>query len=181
MPAVPGDDIQLSIDIDLQQQADAELANQLGALRGTRVRGGGVTRAPAGAVVMVDPRDGSLRAMASYPTFAPSDFVNGISAERYEALTGGAAVDNPLINRAISGQYAPGSTFKPITAWAALLGGIIGPDTTYADGGVYVIANCTGPGCERENDGGAALGTVGIPRSLTQSSNVFYYWVGDNF
>lgn len=181
VPAVPGDDIQLSIDIDLQQEAEVELANQLGALRGTGVRGGGVTRAPAGAVVMVDPRDGSLRAMASYPTFSPSDFVNGISAERYEALTGGEAVDNPLINRAISGQYAPGSTFKPITAWSALLGGIIGPDTTYADGGVYVIANCTGPGCERENDGGAALGTVGIPRSLTQSSNVFYYWIGDNF
>lgn len=181
VPAVPGDDIQLGIDMDLQQQVEAQLANQLGSLRGTRVRGGGVTRAPAGAVVMVDPRNGSLRAMASYPTFTPADFVNGISAERYEALTGGADIDNPLINRAVSGQYAPGSTFKPITAWAALLGGVIGPDTTYADGGVYTIANCTGPGCRRENDGAAALGTVGIARSITESSNVFYYWIGDNF
>jgi len=181
IPAVPGDDVQLSVDIDLQQRAEVQLANQLGSLRGSRVRGGGVTRAPAGAVVMMDPRDGSLRAMASYPTFAPADFVNGISSERYEALTGGADIDNPLINRALSGQYAPGSTFKPISAWAALLGGIIGPDTTYADGGVYTIANCTGPGCQRENDSRAALGTVGIPRSLTQSSNVFYYWIGDNF
>lgn len=178
---VPGDDVQLTLDIDLQQQAELQLANQLGGLRGTRVRGGGITRAPAGAVVLVDPRDGSLRAMASYPTFSPADFVNGISSERYEALTGGADIENPLINRAISGQYAPGSTFKPLTAWAALLGGIIGPDTTYADAGVYNIANCTGPGCRRENDGAAPLGIVGIPRSITQSSNVFYYWIGDNF
>lgn len=180
-PAIPGDDIQLTIDIDLQQQAEAQLANQLGSLRGSRIRGGGVTRAPAGAVVMVDPRDGSLRAMASHPTYAPADFVNGISSERYESLTGGDAVDNPLINRALTGQYAPGSTFKPITAWAALLGGIIEPDTTYADGGVYNIANCTGPGCRRENDSAAPLGIVGIERSLAQSSNVYYYWIGDNF
>jgi len=179
--AVPGDDIQLTIDIALQQQAEIQLANQLDALRGTRVRAGSVTRAPAGAVVMVDPRDGALRALASYPTFDPADFVNGISAERYEALTGGPATENPLINRAISGQYAPGSTFKPLTAWAALKSGLIDPNTTYADGGRYIIANCSGPACERTNDNEVALGTVGIARSLTQSSNVFYYWLGDRF
>ncbi len=180
-PAVPGDDIQLTIDIALQQQAESQLATQLGSLRGTRIRAGAVTRAPAGSVVMVDPRDGAVRALASYPTFDPADFVNGISTERYEALTGGPATENPLINRAISGQYAPGSTFKPLTAWAALRSGVIEPTTTYADGGRYIIANCAGPACERTNDNGVALGTVGVARSLTQSSNVFYYWVGDNF
>lgn len=181
VPAVPGDDVQLTIDIELQKEAEIELARQLDSLRGTRIRGGGVTRAPAGAVVMVDPRDGAVRALASYPTFEPADFVNGISTERYEALTGGAATENPLINRAVAGLYAPGSTLKPLTAWAALSEGLINPGTTYNDGGVYTIANCEGPGCRRTNDDEDALGIVDVPRSLTESSNVFYYWIGDRF
>jgi penicillin-binding protein 2 len=181
VPAVPGNDLQLTIDIGLQQQAEVQLAAQLESLRGTRIRAGEITRAPAGAVVLSDPRDGSLRAMASYPTYDPGDFVNGISTERYEALTGGAATENPLTNRAVTGQYAPGSTFKPLVAWAALASGIIAPTTTYEDGGVYEIANCTGPGCRRTNDNEAAIGIVDIARSLTRSSNVYYYWLGDLF
>jgi penicillin-binding protein 2 len=181
VPAVPGNDLQLTIDINLQQQAEAQLAAQLESLRGTRIRAGEVTRAPAGAVVLADPRDGSLRALASYPTYDPDDFVNGISTERYEVLTGGSATENPLTNRAVTGQYAPGSTFKPLVAWAALANGIIGPNSTYEDGGVYEIANCTGPGCRRTNDNEAAIGIVDIARSLTRSSNVYYYWLGDLF
>jgi penicillin-binding protein 2 len=181
VPAVPGNDLQLTIDLELQLQAEAQLAAQLESLRGTRIRAGAVTRAPAGAVVLSDPRDGALRALASYPTYEPADFVNGISSERYEALTGGSSTENPLTNRAVSGQYAPGSTFKPLVAWAALASGIISPTTTYQDGGVYEIANCTGPGCRRTNDNSAAIGTVDIARSLTRSSNVYYYWLGDLF
>jgi penicillin-binding protein 2 len=181
VPAVPGNDLQLTIDLGLQQQAEAQLAAQLESLRGTRISAGALTRAPAGAVVLVDPRDGSLRALASYPTYDPADFVNGISTERYEALTGGAATENPLTNRAVTGQYAPGSTFKPLVAWAALANGVIAPTTTYEDGGVYEIANCTGPGCRRTNDNSAAIGIVDIARSLTRSSNVYYYWLGDLF
>ena len=179
--AIPGDDIQLTVDIDLQERAEAELAAQLEALRGTRVRAGAVTQAPAGAVVLADPSNGSIRALASYPTFEPADFVNGISVERYEALTGGAATENPLINRAVSGQYAPGSTFKPLTAWAALASGLVDTGVTFNDQGSYRVGGCDGPGCLRTNDSGVALGVVDITRSLTRSSNVFYYWLGDRF
>jgi len=181
IPAIPGDDIQLTVDINLQEQTEAALAAQLEALRGTRIRAGAVTQAPAGAVVLADPGDGSVRALASYPTFEPADFVNGISVERYEALTGGSATENPLINRAISGQYAPGSTFKPLTAWAALASKLIEPDVTFNDQGSYRVGGCDGPGCLRTNDNGVALGTVDVARSLTFSSNVFYYWLGDRF
>ena len=179
--AIPGDDIQLTVDIDLQERAEAELAAQLEALRGTRVRAGVVTQAPAGAVVLADPSNGSIRALASYPTFEPADFVNGISVERYEALTGGAATENPLINRAVSGQYAPGSTFKPFTVWAALASGLVDTGVTFNDQGSYRVGGCDGPGCLRTNDNGVALGVVDITRSLTRSSNVFYYWLGDRF
>lgn len=181
IPAIPGDDIQLTIDINLQERAELELASQLDALRGTRIRAGAVTQAPAGAVVLADPSDGSVRAMASYPTFEPADFVNGISVERYEALTGGAATENPLINRAVSGQYAPGSTFKPLTVWAALASGLVDSGVTFNDQGSYRVGGCDGPGCLRTNDSGTALGIVDITRSLTLSSNVFYYWLGDQF
>ena len=180
-PPIPGADLQLTVELSLQERAEDQLAAQLESLRGNRISAGAVTRAPAGAVVLVDPRDGSVRAMASYPTYDPDDFVNGISTERYEALVGGEATENPLTNRAISGQYAPGSTFKPLTAYAALVHGLIGPTTSYADGGSYTIAGCTGPACVRTNAGGVALGPVDLARSLTLSSNVYYYWIGDRF
>jgi penicillin-binding protein 2 len=181
IPAVPGADIQLTIDIDLQERTESELAAQLENLRGSRIRAGAVTKAPAGSVVLADPGDGSVRALASFPTFQPADFVNGISVERYETLTGGAATENPLINRAISGQYAPGSTFKPLTAWAALATGLVDAGVTFNDQGSYRLAGCEGPACLRTNNNGTALGVVDISRSLTQSSNVFYYWLGERF
>lgn len=174
--AESGNDIQLTIDIELQQRAEAELAAQLVSLRGS-------ARAPAGSVVLLDPRDGAVLAMASHPTFDPADFVNGISTQRYEQLTGGDDAENPLTNRAITGQYAPGSTFKPITAYAALSTGMITEHTSYADGGTYTISGCPagGPGCTLSNAGGQGHGTVDLARSLTVSSNVYYFWLGDRF
>jgi penicillin-binding protein 2 len=126
-PPRPGNDIQLTVDLDLQLMAERALAEQLAAIRGGRTRDGKKVQAPAGSIVVLDPRNGAVLAMASYPTYDPAEFVNGISEARYRALTGGAEADNPLINRAIQGLYAPGSTFKPITAYAALASGMITP------------------------------------------------------
>ena len=75
--------------------------------------------APAGSVVVTDPRDGSVLAMASFPTYNPAEFVNGIKPEVFAVLND-PANHYPLNNRAITGQYAPGSTFKLVTAAAAL-------------------------------------------------------------
>lgn len=174
--AEPGNDIQLTVDIELQQRAEAELASQLQTLRGG-------ARAPAGSVVLLDPRNGDVLAMASYPTFDPADFVNGISQERYDRLTGGDDAENPLINRAVAGQYAPGSTFKPITAHAALSKGMVDPNQWRNDPGTYHIVGCPddGPGCVLRNAGGQAHGSVNMARSLTVSSNVYYFELGDRF
>lgn len=173
-PPRPGNDIQLTVDLDLQLMAERALAEQLGAIRGGRTRDGKKVQAPAGSIVVLDPRNGGVLAMASYPTYDPEEFVNGISETRYRALTGGAEADNPLINRAIQGMYAPGSTFKPITAYAALASGMITPDTTYNDRGRYDVG-------DRVFGSPGAAGIVDVARSLTKSSDVYYYWIGHRF
>lgn len=174
-PPQRGNDVQLTIDVDVQLAAEKALADELESLRGGRQRDGKPTKAPAGSVVVTDPRNGSIVAMASYPTYNPEEFVNGISSERYAQLTGGAQAD-PFTNRAIQGLYAPGSTFKPVTATAALNTGMITPQTSYVDNGSYKVGNITVYNAGRE-----AHGPVNLQRSLTVSSDVFYYWLGDRF
>lgn len=173
-PPEPGNDIMLSIDLDVQKLAEQALREQLDSLRGRRQGNNPVMKAPAGSVVVLDPQTGAVIAMASYPTYDPEEFVNGISSARYAQLTGGAESDNPLINRAIQGQYAPGSTFKPITAYAAMAHGLITADTYYNDRGSYDAG-------DRVFGSPGAKGSVNVPQSLTVSSDVYYYWVGHNF
>jgi penicillin-binding protein 2 len=176
-PPEPGNDIQLTVDLDVQKMAEQALREQLEATRGGRQRDSSraVLKAPAGSVVVLDPRNGGVVAMASYPTYDPVEFVNGISESRYAQLVGGAEVDNPLINRAIQGQYAPGSTFKPITAYGAMTKGLITANTYYTDNKVYEI-----PGGEPFNSP-RAHGSVNVPQALTVSSDVYFYWIGHNF
>lgn len=177
-PPEPGYDIQLTVDLDVQQTAERALREQLDAARGGRqtdTNGRSVIKkAPAGSVVILDPRNGGVRAMASYPTFNPEEFVNGISQARYDQLTLGAETDNPLINRALQGQYAPGSTFKPITAYAAMESGLIKATDTYNDTGEYDAG-------DRVFGSPGAKGRVNVTQSLTVSSDVYYYWIGHNF
>jgi penicillin-binding protein 2 len=176
---VPGNDLVLTVNLDIQQQAEVQLAAQLDSLRGSRTRDGRTRRTPAGSVVVEDPRDGGVLGMASYPTFDPAEFVNGISTERYEALTGGSDDQNPLTNRAVGGLYAPGSTFKLVTAYAGLTSGVIGPNDTINDPGYYQLPDCTGNGCEIQNAQRQPHGSVDLRKSLTVSSDTFYYRIGD--
>src|SRR3546814_13305697 len=81
--------------------------------------------------------------MASAPSFAPSEFVDGISTSEWDYLNDKANF-HPLNNWAIQGQYPPGSTFKPFTAVAALQSGLTSPATTVNDTGVYEVPSCTG-------------------------------------
>lgn len=180
-PPVPGNDVQLTVDLDVQAGAEAQLARQLEGLRGGRTRDGKLRRTPAGAVVVLDPRDGGVVALASYPTYDPAEFVNGISSERYERLNSSDPTQNPLTDRAIGGLYAPGSTFKLFTAHAGLQAGIITPTSPYADSGVYMIEGCQGDACERQNAGRTPNGMVDLARSLTVSSDTYYYRIGDKF
>lgn len=171
-PPVPGNDIQLTIDLSIQRSAEQSLAEQLGEVRGRR-DGEHRLNAPAGASVVLDPRDGSVLALASFPTYNPEEFVNGISSTRYAQLRD--APDTPLLDRTIQGLYAPGSTFKPVTAHAAMTRGMIDARTSYNDQGVYRLSTTS-----FRNSGGAN-GPTNVEKSLRVSSNVFYAWLGDRF
>jgi penicillin-binding protein 2 len=118
--------------------------------------------------------------MASFPTFNPAAFVDGISDLEWAELT--AEENNaPLNNWAIQGQYAPGSTFKPFSAVAGLEAGLITPDTTVYDDGEYEVPDCSGDSCKFSNDQNKSYGVVDLRRSLTVSSDFYYYGLGAQF
>lgn len=180
-PPRQGNDIQLTIDLDIQALAEDSLAKALEAARTRSERNTG-TRfvAPAGSVVVLDPRDGSLLALASNPGFDPAEYVNGIRPEVFAVLQAPES-HCPLCNRAVQGQYAPGSTFKLFTALAALRTGQLAPNTTFVDEGTYRLRSCRGQKCVFRNAGSRAYGRVNLAQALTVSSDAFFYNIGANF
>jgi penicillin-binding protein 2 len=174
-PPKSGDDIQLHIDIEVQIRAEQSLVERLNVLRGTPQRDGVMRNAPAGSVVVLHPQNGGVVALASAPAYDPREFANGISQERYEELQNinGASA---LIDRSITGQYAPGSTFKLVTAAAALSNGLIDANSSIYDDGVYKVGN---PVQEFTNAGKQKYGNINLVRALTVSSDVYFYWLGD--
>lgn len=154
-PAVPGTNLQLTLDLDLQ--AVAELAME------TRKRG---------AVVALDPRSGEVLAMVSFPAFDPSLFASRISNADYKALTSNP--DIPLLNRAIQGQLAPGSTFKPIMALAGLETGTIDEQTAFTCHG-----GATFYGSYRHCHLKKGHGAVNLHHAIGQSCDVYFYNLGD--
>lgn len=180
-PPSQGNDIWLTIDIDLQAEAERLLADKIASLRGGRDKDGNVLHVPEGSVVIQDPLNGQILAMASYPTYDPATLVNGISQDRWDALNdpnGGY----PLVNWAIGGAYAPGSTFKLFTTYAGLTSGYLtGADAVVQDRGFYKVENCKGGKCEFQNAGRQPYGQVGVSKALTVSSDVYFYRLGDKF
>ncbi len=190
VPARAGSDVQLTIDIDLQAMAEQYLKDGLDVARQqpTKFEEEGVIiyKAPAGAMVVMNPQDGSILAMASYPTYDPELFVSGISQDEFDDLIN-PANSLPLLNRPIQGTYPPGSTFKPFTAYAALdtglIGsrGILGVNSMYLDEGVYTIPTCEGGTCQFQNAGGLPNGEVDLRLALTYSSDVYFYNLATHF
>ncbi|MDP9442222.1 MAG: penicillin-binding protein 2 [Actinomycetota bacterium] len=180
-PPTPGRDVTLTIDLNVQRLAEESLQQGLEAARGAADREHRKRFvAPAGSVVVLDPRDGAVVAMASYPTYNPADFVNGIKPELFATLTD--PVNHfPLNNRAIQGQYAPGSTFKLITAVAAMQKGMIAGNTSITDGGSYQVPNCRGERCIFRNAGSHPWGRVDLRRAISVSSDVYFYGLGARF
>ncbi|MDQ1396326.1 MAG: penicillin-binding protein 2, partial [Acidimicrobiaceae bacterium] len=174
---VQGDDVQLALDIHVQQIAEDSLVKGLEAARSAtdRTNGGKNFVAPAGAVTVLDPRDGSVIAMASQPTYDPTSFINGIKPDVFAAMQDPAS-HFPLSNRAIGGQYAPGSTFKLVTSTAGLEKGVIAPNTTFPDNGVFKLGNRT-----YHNALNAVFGRVPLASALTISSDIYFYNVGALF
>jgi penicillin-binding protein 2 len=178
-PPVEGHDVWLSIDLNDQKLAEQSLADGLAADRQTNDKPSGgpgnAYKAPAGAAVVLDPRDGSVLALATNPTYNPADFVNGISTQRFAYYQ---APNNhyPLDDRTIQGDYAPGSTFKLVTAIAGLRYGIISPGSVFDDQGFLQV----GP-TKFYNDSHAAYGPVSLSRAITVSSDSYFYNVGATF
>jgi penicillin-binding protein 2 len=171
-PAVPGRDVQLTIDLAVQTAAEQALADGMAAAR-AGVPGVAGTAAPGGAVVALDVRDGSVVALASAPTFDPAALAGRIPTATWAALHDPAA-HAPLTNRTLQGLYAPGSTFKPVTALAGLRAGLVTPATVVDDRGTYRLGTRL-----LQNAQGKAHGKVDLARALTVSSDVYFYGLGD--
>jgi penicillin-binding protein 2 len=153
MPVIPGKDLTLTIDLDLQ--AVAELAME----------------GKNGAVVALNPRNGEILAMVSRPTFDPNKFIGHISTRDWATVTGNP--DHPLLNRAIQAQQAPGSTFKPIVALAALETGAINEQTAIRCPGYLTLYDHTYHCMEKQGHG-----TLTLHNAIVHSCDVFFFSVG---
>jgi penicillin-binding protein 2 len=173
---VPGDDVVLSIDIDVQAVAERALLEGIYRARAHLPP----RRAPAGSLVVMDPRDGAIVAMASFPTYDPERFTDGISAAEWSDLTHPES-GYPLNNWAIMGQYPPGSTFKLLSGLAALERGLVTPEMPYVDRGAYRIPGCGSATCTWRNSGGRAHGEIDLRRAITVSSNAYFAEIGARF
>lgn len=185
---VPGNDIVLSIDLQLQQYAEQTLQQGLREARTrcpfdsfTQSCGGPAFAAPAGSTVVEDPRNGQVLAMATYPTFDNRWFIEGISNKKIQELYPDADKQAPFVNRAVSSPFQMGSTFKLVSTIAGLQSGIITPGSAYNDQGRYQIPNCDVAKfkCIFKNAGLArGSGPISLATALTISSDTFFYRIG---
>ena len=161
----PGSTVTLTLDIDMQEATEQSLASVIG-----NMERDGIAR--GGAAVAMAIGSGEVLSMASYPTYDLSRF-----DELYDSLVTDT-VRAPLFNRATDGTYAPGSTFKPLTAVAALQSGTITPYTTIRDRGIYTYYETHQPSCWIYTSYGGTHGNVDVTEALTVSCNYFFYEVG---
>ncbi|PIE57091.1 MAG: penicillin-binding protein 2 [Desulfobulbus propionicus] len=152
---LPGNDIHLTLDMDLQRVAEEAMAAEH----------------HAGAVVAMEANTGKILAMASAPELHLDEFVGGISHKAWNALLNNE--QHPLINKLVQGQYPPGSTYKPVTALAGLAEGVITPDTVVYCPGHYRFGNRTYR-CWKH----AGHGAVNLKRAVAESCDVYFYQVG---
>ncbi|TCP92183.1 peptidoglycan glycosyltransferase /cell elongation-specific peptidoglycan D,D-transpeptidase [Cricetibacter osteomyelitidis] len=156
-PAIAGKSIHLTIDLQLQLFI-ADL------LKGQR-----------GAVVVMDPKDSSILAMVSSPSYDNNLFVGGISSENYRKLLNDE--DRPLYSRATQGAYPPASTVKPFIAVAALTENVITSGTTIYDPGYWSLPNSTKRYRDWKKSG---HGSTGLVKAITESSDTFFYQTAYN-
>ncbi len=155
-PAQAGDDVRLTIDSGLQSYAEGAL-DSFGL---------------PGAFVAMNAQNGEILAMGSAPSFDPSIFTHPITQREYHALTS-QKTDAPLADRAIQGLYPTGSTFKPITATAALQDHLISPEEIFNDTGTLKVDIQT-----LHNAGKAVYGPINMSDALKVSSDIYFYNLG---
>ena len=165
-----GDSIVLTIDLDLQRKAEEVLEKYI-----QKIQSGGFSEkfedAKAGSLVVLDVKTSEVLAMASYPSYNPEEFTDGISNSEYSKYF--ANEDMPMFNRAIQGIYSPGSTFKMITAIAGLESGAVGLTETIYDKGQYDKAHR--PACWIWTGSRGSHGNVDAEKALKVSCNYYFY------
>jgi len=169
--AIAGSDVVLTIDANLQAVAEKALEKNI-----KKIASGGFGKkqkdAKSGAVVVMNVKTGEVLALASYPDYEPELFVTGISQEKYDSYRKG----NNLYNRAVSGSYAPGSTFKMATALAGLESGVITTTSKINDTGVYPRGG--NPVCWYYTSYRSGHGYLNVTQAIKHSCNYFFYEVG---
>ena len=178
-PGTVGDNVKLTLDAGIQAAAENALKEGILAARtqkdDTFKLGYRTLKATGGAVVVLNVHDGSVVAMANYPSYPLSWWVGGISTDHF-ALLANAGFGNPLLNRATDGQYAPGSTFKIVPAIALNQFGVLPASQYVVDNGSVTLENTP-----FSNDNGTVNGPVNLQRALTVSSDVYFYNAGNDF
>ena len=156
---VPGDDLVLTIDKNLQLAAEKAVDEQLAQIH-----------ASAAAAVVMNPQTGEILAMVSRPAFDPNAFAHGISTKYWNQLNNNPF--HPMDNKTITGEYPPGSTFKIVTGTAALTEGVVTPEEKILDTGHHWII-------PKGNSEGEALGWINFREALAHSDNVYFYEMGN--
>ncbi|HEU4622809.1 MAG TPA: penicillin-binding protein 2 [Burkholderiaceae bacterium] len=154
-PAIPGNNLQLSIDVKLQRMVEQMFGERKGAL------------------VAIEPASGDVIAFVSKPTFDPNLFVEGIDPQNWEMLNGDP--DKPLLNRPLRGLYPPGSTYKPFMALAALETGKRNFNSTISDPGYFMFG-----GRQFRDSKPGGHGTVDLKKSIVVSSDTYYYMLAND-
>jgi len=171
--AIGGSNVILTIDSNLQKITENALYANI-----EKIKNGGFSErynAKGGAVVVTNVKTGEILAMASYPDYEPGLFYNGISSQKYSEYTNNPL--KPLLNRNIQSTYAPGSTFKMITAIAALETGVTNPTERINDNGPYPAAHK--PACWYYNDYHRGHGPLNVSGAIEKSCNYFFYEVSN--
>jgi penicillin-binding protein 2 len=154
-PATPGDNLILSIDIELQKVVEQAFGNRRGAL------------------IAIEPSTGDVLAYVSMPNYDPNLFVEGIDQQNWDALN--SSPDHPLLNRPLSGAYPPGSTYKPFMALAALELGKRRPTDAISDPGYFIFGNHR---FRDDKEGGH--GMVDMYKSIVESCDTYYYMLAND-
>ena len=163
---IPGKNLKLTIDYELQKELEAFTDKHLAFLRSSGIAPG----ARAAAVIAIDPRNGAVRAMVSRPGYDPNWFVHGISSKNWNSINNDP--NYPMNNKVITGEYPPGSTFKIVTGSAAFELKKVGLNEPIFDGGFHPMVPTMG------NAGGEVLGWLTFIKALAMSDNVYFYELG---
>lgn len=168
--AKPGQDITLTIDVNVQKKLEAEMLKQMK-----------LAKSPRAAAVAISPKNGQVFAMVSLPYFDNNLFARGITTAQFNKLINDK--DQPLVNKVIADGFPSGSTIKPVVASAALEEKVVTPETIIVDRGSIAVTSIYQPGRQFVFNGWrpGGLGPMNIRRAIAMSSDIYFYTVGGGY